>query len=58
MKALLIVTFLLAGCVTTNKLPPPKFTMYGYVTEDGYIYVIEPQSGESIAIKSVHHHDR
>lgn len=45
--------FALSGCATNNTLPEPRFTMYGYTTDDGYIYVIEPKSGKSLVVKSV-----
>lgn len=61
MKALLLslvlIAALLSGCGTTNQLPEPHFTMHGYTTEDGYIYVIEPKSGKTLAVKSIFTHN-
>ena len=55
LSLLFLVVCLCSGCSPRVKsLPAPRVTMHGYLTTDGYIYVIEPKSGESIAIKAIH----
>jgi|7_EtaG_2_1085326.scaffolds.fasta_scaffold207530_2 hypothetical protein len=49
----LISMILLSGCASkTNRLPEPHFVLHGYVTNNGFIQVIDTKSGNSLAVKS------
>lgn len=50
-KLALVILVMLSGCQTTNRLPKPHYKLHGYITTDGYTYIINPKTGDSIAIK-------